>query len=207
VPGSLVATRDLVRAQEVSDKFDAELWRVSQTENDSPQPRMKVGTRKLQVLPDALIQPELRYLSIMSLELRATLSATQGQMTEAKSLFSDAAREEKALGYREPPNYIRPVGETEGAAMMTAGDWAQAKDAYKRAVLERPKSGFALYGIAMCTENSGDGEAAAKEYKEFLAAWKDADPMLVQMEHARKFVTEYKRHSASSPQAGSDRGR
>jgi hypothetical protein len=61
-----VETRDLVRAQELSDKFDAELWRVSQTKNDSPQPRLKGGTRKLQVLPDALLQPELRYLSIMS---------------------------------------------------------------------------------------------------------------------------------------------
>ncbi|HEY3455531.1 MAG TPA: tetratricopeptide repeat protein [Bryobacteraceae bacterium] len=202
-----VETRDLVRAQELSDKFDAELWRVSQAKNNSPQPRMKGGTRKLQVLPDALLQPELRYLSIMSLELRATLSATQGKMTEAKSLFSDAAREEKALGYHEPPNYIRPVGETAGAAMMTAGDWAQAKDAYERALLERPKSGFALYGIALCAENSGDGEAAAKEYKKFLAAWKDANPTLVQVEHARKFVTEYERRRASSPQAGSDRGR
>lgn len=31
-----------------------------------------------------------------------------------------AAKDEKALGYREPPIYIRPVGETEGAAMLSA---------------------------------------------------------------------------------------
>jgi tetratricopeptide (TPR) repeat protein len=186
-----VETRDLVRAQELSDKFDAELWRASQSKNDSPpQQQAKGGTRKLQLLPDARLQPELSYLSIMSLELQATLAGAQGKTAESKSLFNDAAGKEKALGYHEPPNYIRPVGETEGAAMMAARDWATAKEAYEQALQERPRSGFALYGIALCTENSGDRGAATKGYKEFLAAWKDADPGLAQVEHAKRFVSE-----------------
>jgi tetratricopeptide (TPR) repeat protein len=126
----------------------------------------------------------------MSLELRASLLAAEGKMTEAKSLFRDAVREEKALGYHEPPSYIRPVGETEGAAMLAAGEWGKAKDAYARALRERPRSGFALYGMALCEEKSGDRESAVREYREFLAAWKDADPMLDRLEHARRFVAD-----------------
>jgi hypothetical protein len=143
---------------------------------------------KLQVMPDALLQPLLNSLSIMSLELRASLITAQGNRAGAKKLFLSAAQQEKALGYREPPTYIRPVGETEAVAMIAVHDWKAAKDAYKEALLERPRSGFALYGIAISSENAGDAGAATKGYSDFLAAWKDADHALPQMTHARAYL-------------------
>ncbi len=42
-------------------------------------------------------------------------------------------------------------------------------------MIERPRSGFALYGIAMSSERAGDVRAAVSQYGDFLAAWKDAD--------------------------------
>ena len=57
----------------------------------------------------------------MSLELRAGLLMAKKLNEDAKKLYAQAAREEKALGYREPPAYIRPVGETEAAAFLAAG--------------------------------------------------------------------------------------
>ncbi len=113
----------------------------------------------------------------------------------AKKIFAQAAQEEKALGYREPPNYIRPVGETEGAALMAVGDWADAKAAYNRALIERPRSGFALYGIARTSELAGDAKSATAEYAEFLTAWKNADPVLTQVTHAQTYIAT---HSAGS---------
>ena len=89
-------------------------------------------------MPDALLDPLLKTLSIMSLELRGSLLAAQGKTDDAKAFFASAAREEKALGYREPPNYIRPVGETEGAAMLAARKWADAKAAFERALVGAP---------------------------------------------------------------------
>ena len=136
-------------------------------------------------------EPLVKNLSVMSLELRAALLVAKKQTDEAKKVFDQAAREEKALGYHEPPNYIRPVGETEGAIMMAASDWADAKAAYNQALIERPHSGFPLYGIAACSERAGDTKAAAKEYAGFLAAWKDADPALPQIAHARAYLAEH----------------
>jgi tetratricopeptide (TPR) repeat protein len=124
----------------------------------------------------------------MSLELRASLLAAQGKTEDAKALFASAAREEKALGYREPPNYIRPVGESEGAAMLAVRKPADAKAAFERALVERPHSGFALYGIGLANEQSGDREAAIKAYTEFLTAWNEADSGLSQLVHARAYV-------------------
>ncbi len=185
-----IDSHNLSKAEEVSTKFDAGLWRKSQQLKDSQGPKesANVNARKLQVRPDALLQPLLKSLSVMSLELRASLLTAQGKTTESKKLFANAAQEEKALGYREPPAYIRPVREAEAAALMAAGDWTAARKAYEQALDERPRSGFALYGIALCDEKSGDSAAAAKEYADFLAAWKHADPDLGRVRHARTYV-------------------
>jgi tetratricopeptide (TPR) repeat protein len=193
-----VSRGNLQEAGRQSERLDAELWRMSQHQKDSaPMPGMAApkpaadGPPKLAVMPDALLDPLLRTLSIMSLELRSTLSAAQGKTEDAKDLFAAAAREEKALGYREPPNYIRPVGETEGAAMLASRRWADAKAAFERALVERPHSGFALYGIALASERSGEREAAIKNYVDFLAAWKEADPALPQIAYARAYVAAH----------------
>jgi tetratricopeptide (TPR) repeat protein len=133
----------------------------------------------------------LRSLSVMALELRGSLLAAQGKTGEAKAVFDDAARKEKALGYREPPNYIKPVGETEGAAMLAVQKWADAKAAFERALAERPHSGLALYGIAFAREQMGDREAATKVYTEFLTAWRDADAGLAQIAHAKDYLAAH----------------
>jgi tetratricopeptide (TPR) repeat protein len=193
-----IDNHDLAAAEQSSNRFDAELWRISERMKASPPMRNMPAAAsssdkppKLEVMPDAQLPPLLGSLSVMSLELQASLFTAQSKTDEAKTLFRKAAEQEKALGYREPPNYIRPVGETEGAAMLAVGDWADGKTAYQAALLERPRSGFALYGIAMASEKSGDTGAAAKRYADFLAAWKDADPDLPQLTHARSYLAEH----------------
>jgi hypothetical protein len=37
--------------------------------------------------------------------------------------------------------------------MIAAGRWADAKDAYERALPERPRAGIVRYAIALCDEN------------------------------------------------------
>jgi tetratricopeptide (TPR) repeat protein len=193
-----VAAHNLPEAGQLSTRFDAELWRISQQHKDSsPMPGMKPpqpppGPPKLAVMPDALLDPLLKTLSIMSLEVRGSLLSAQGKTEDAKALFASAAREQKELGYREPPNYIRPVGEAEGAAMLAARKWPDAKAAFERALADRPHSGFALYGIALASEQSGDREAAVKTYADFLTAWKEADSGLPQIAHARAYMSAHR---------------
>jgi tetratricopeptide (TPR) repeat protein len=190
---------DLTKAEESSVRLDGEMWRISQQLKDAKGAEAKeiktedVGPPKLQLMPDALPEPLVSNLSVMSLELRAALMMAKKKNEDAKKLFAQAAREEKALGYREPPLYIRPVGETEAAALMAVADWTDAKAAYERALVERPRSGFPLYGMAMSSEQAGDVKAARAEYSNFVEAWKDADPDLPQLAHARAFLAEHAR--------------
>ena len=43
--------------------------------------------------------------------------------------------------------------------MLRARRWRDAKAAFEKALLERPHSGFALYGIAAANEQLGDRQA------------------------------------------------
>lgn len=187
---------ELAKAEESSTRLDAELWRISQRLKDAESTKGKEKDKsddaapKLQVMPDAWAKPLVSNLSIMSMELRASVLVVKKQIEEAKKLFAQAAKEEKELGYREPPVYIRPVGETEAAALMAAEAWTDAREAYKRALQERPRSGFPLYGIALCSERAGDMKTAKAEYAEFVGAWKDADPELPQLAHALAYLAE-----------------
>jgi len=195
-----VQTSDLAAAQTASLKLDAELWHMSQRVKDAPKKKKETPTLPVMsaVMPDAQAGPLLSSLSIMSLELRAAILAEQKRLPEAEALFAQAAQEEKTLGYREPPTYIRPVGEAEGAALMRAGDYSDAHKAYAAALVERPRSGFPLFGMARSSEAAGDEATAAKEYAEFANAWKEGNQDLPQMAHAREFLSVQKARSSAT---------
>ena len=171
--------------------LDANLWRLSQEVKDQQAMEKKADTGKQDMSPDPLPDPLIKTLSIMSLELRASMLAGQENVPEAEKLFARARREEKDLGYHEPPLFIRPAAETEAAAMMTAGKWSEAKAASQAALVERPNSGFALYGIAQATEKMGDAGATTVAYQQFLSAWKTADPGLPQVQHAQQWLSQH----------------
>jgi tetratricopeptide (TPR) repeat protein len=175
--------------------LDANLWRMTQQVKAEEAEQGKKGPMS----PDPMPKPLLDMLSIMSLELRGSLLASQKNVAEAQKLFAMAQRQEKDLGYHEPPFYIRPVAESEAAAMMTAGLWPEAKAASLRAEKERPRSGFALYGVAQAMEKAGDAGGASNAYREFLSAWKGADTGLPQVQHAQEWLAGH----GSIAQAGS----
>ena len=179
-------------AERHSVLLDSNLWRMSQQIQDQEARDKKAPppTGNQSFSPDPLPQPLLKMLSIMSLELRASMLATQDNVPEAKKLFAAAQREEKELGYHEPPFYIRPAAESEAAAMLTAGKWADAEAAFHRALVERPNSGFALYGLAQVKEKGGDPGATTASYRQFLSAWKTADPGLPEVQHAQQWMSQ-----------------
>jgi tetratricopeptide (TPR) repeat protein len=195
-------TGDLAVAQAASERMDARLWRVEQRqkqetaakaiEDKDKKEKQEAKTAeppKVPVRPDALSAPLLKCLSIQSLELRAGILAGQGKLDDAKKMYADAVLEEKKLGYHEPPMYIRPVGETEAAALVKAKDYAGAMAAYELALKERPRSGFGLFGIARVKELSGDAAGARAGYQSFLKAWPAADAELPEVTHAHKILS------------------
>jgi tetratricopeptide (TPR) repeat protein len=193
---------DAVAAKAASERFDAGLWRVQQDQADAEQPTKLDAAKKdappmIPVNPDAESGPLVCALSVASLELRAGVLVAQGKLEPAKKLYAQAATEEKKLGYHEPPFYIRPVAETEAGALLKAKDYAGAKTAYEAALVERPASGFELYGIARTKELSGDAAGARVGYQAFLKAWPTADAGLPEVAHAREALNSPTRQSGN----------
>ena len=185
-----VESGNSAQAQASSTELDAALWRISQKPHDKSAKAKEAESMPVHAvaMPDAVLPPVVASLSIMSMELRGAILAGEHRLPEAEGLFTQARTAEKELGYREPPTFIRPVSETEGASLLQAKDYAAAHKAFQAAVVERPRSGFGLYGMAQSSELAGDSAAAQAEYSTFVSAWKDADPALPQVSHARAYL-------------------
>ncbi|HEY2823039.1 MAG TPA: hypothetical protein VGJ06_18485 [Candidatus Acidoferrum sp.] len=184
-------SHNTAQAEDASRRFDAQLAIATKRmkEEDSTKKKKKSDdAKKIMIMPDASTKPLVSNLSIMSLELRAGILVEKKQMEEAKKLYAQAAKEEKDLGYHEPPAYIRPVGETEAAALLSVSDYAAAKTAYQQALTERPNSGYPLYGLALTEEKSGNTQAASAAYTTFLKSWPNADSTLPQLTHAHTYL-------------------
>jgi tetratricopeptide (TPR) repeat protein len=185
---------DAVAAEEHSTSLDAGLKQMQ--EMQTALAKLGTGSKKADnasaptepVSPDALPDPIMKSLNIASMELQAGVLVAHRKLRPAKKLYANAAKQEKKLGYHEPPFYIRPVAETEAAALLKAKDYKDAETAYEAALVERPNSGFGLYGLALVKESSGNAAGAREAYAAFLKAWPKADANLPEVTHAQRVV-------------------
>jgi len=165
-----LSRKDFDAAAHQSDALDAISWRLHAE-----------GPQDDDNKPDQV----LRLLETASLDLRGNLLSAQGKHDQAIDILQKAVDKEKDVGYGEPPQYGRPELESLAQAYIRAGKWDQARKAFQDEMLIRPASGHALYGVAQSYELQGDKKSAARAYAEFLNAWKNADPDLPMMEHAK----------------------
>jgi len=170
-----IDNKDFVAAARESDALDAMQWRLKNghldlEENGSP-------------------DPVLNLLASYSLDLRGNLACAGGQFEEGMNLLEESAvNAQTRIRYTEPPTYGRPEQESIGYAYLRAKQFNKAREAFGKELRERPKSGHALYGIALSYEQSQDSNAAKKAYADFLASWSNADPDLPMMQHARSWL-------------------
>jgi tetratricopeptide (TPR) repeat protein len=196
---------DVVAAQEHATSMDASLKQMQEMQKglkvqaaakkSTPEKKDDAMAPTMPVMPDAQSDPLMKCLNIAAMELQAGVLLAQKKTGQAKKLYANAEKQEKKLGYHEPPFYIRPVAESEAAAMLKAGRYQEARMAYGAALAERPNSGFELYGLARVKESSGDAAGAREAYAAFLKAWPKADTNLPEIAHAQQVVGAQERAS------------
>ena len=80
--------------------------------------------------------------------------------------------------YDEPPAWHYPVRESLGAALLQAGQAAEAEAVFREGVRRSPRNGRMLFGLMEALQAQGKTEQAEWVRKEYEAAWVKSDVKL-----------------------------
>jgi hypothetical protein len=114
-------------------------------------------------------------LAIAQAVLDAKLALARGDRPRALKLLRQAVTQENALNYGEPPDWMLPVRETLGAALLLGGDAAAAEKVFRDGLVQYPRSGRCLFGLRESLTAQKNDYAARLVGLEFQAAWQNAD--------------------------------
>ncbi|WP_017667453.1 hypothetical protein [Sandarakinorhabdus sp. AAP62] len=112
---------------------------------------------------------------------RGRWAMAKGLHVVAAAHFRAAAAIEATVPYMEPSYWHYPVNQSLGAARLLAGDAAGASEAFRAALAQTPRNGWALFGLARSEAAAGHKAEAAAAEQAFRRAWV-GDPAWLQLE-------------------------
>ena len=101
-----------------------------------------------------------------------------GKQEEGISELREAARQEDAVRYDEPPDWIQPVRHALGATLLQSGRSAEAEEVYRADLKKLPGNGWSLFGLARSLRLEGKDAEAAEIETRFQKIWENADVKL-----------------------------
>jgi tetratricopeptide (TPR) repeat protein len=113
--------------------------------------------------------------TIASHIVAARLAATPA---EAVGYWRTAVAVQDGLTYDEPPGWYYPIRESLGAALIRAGNPAEAEKVFREGVRRSPRNGRMLFGLLESLRAQKKTEDAESVKREFDAAWSKADVAL-----------------------------
>lgn len=119
--------------------------------------------------------PASQMLAIAEHTLEGELGAATEDAALMRSGFEEAVRRNAELPYTEPPYWFAPPRQAYAAALLRAGEAAEAEAQFRTDLEELPKNGWSLFGLAQALEAQGkqaDADEARVAYEE---AWSRAD--------------------------------
>lgn len=123
--------------------------------------------------------PEL--LGLAESVARGRFAMSAGRYGEAVARFQAAATIEEKIPYMEPPLWYYPVQQSLGAALYKAGRYAEARQAFTKALVRSPNNGWVLYGLAATNRATGFKNEAAAADAALRKVWA-GDPRWLRME-------------------------
>ena len=140
--------------------FDAELSAIAQ---------LKASNAFEGMIEQGVPAPDL--LTLAEVVARGKHATSQRRYTEAVAHFREAAAIEARIPYQEPTYWYYPVRQSLGAALFLAGDYSEASQAFRAALVQTPNNGWILYGLARSEAAQGHQLEAAAAKRAFSKAW------------------------------------
>jgi tetratricopeptide (TPR) repeat protein len=107
--------------------------------------------------------------------LDARIAEARGDSAGAIASWRKAVEDQDALAYDEPPGWYYPTRESLGAALLRAGQAAEAEAVFRADLDQHPRNGRSLYGLSKSLEAQKKTAAASFARAQFETAWRDAD--------------------------------
>lgn len=133
------------------------------------------------------VNPALLLLEVARHDLAARIADARGQSSVAA--WRRAVAAEDKVGYGEPPDWLFPTREGLAAALMRAGNTAEAEKVYRADLEKYRKNPRSLFGLWKALERQRKTAEAAKVKAEFDAAWAGADVTLTDADLTGKKAT------------------
>jgi tetratricopeptide (TPR) repeat protein len=122
--------------------------------------------------------PAANLFAIAESMLEGEMLIKEAKMKEGLAALRVAVTKEDQLKYDEPPDWIQPVRHALGAALLRAGEAAEAESVYRADLRRWPDNGWSLYGLARSLEVQGKSREASEMRERFEKAWQRADVKL-----------------------------
>jgi len=114
-------------------------------------------------------------LAVAADVLDARIAEAKGDPAAAIASWRKAVEAQDRLAYDEPPAWYYPTRESLGAALLRAGQAADAEAIFRADLEQHPRNGRSLYGLSKSLEAQKKDVDAAFTRAQFETAWKDAD--------------------------------
>jgi tetratricopeptide (TPR) repeat protein len=117
-------------------------------------------------------------LSIAVHALSGEIATRGGDLKAGTVHFREAAKLEDAGLYFEPPKWYYPIRHSLGAALLKAGQHAEAEKVYREDLRRFPENGWSLFGLAQALRAQGKNAEADATESRFRDAWANTDVTL-----------------------------
>lgn len=117
-------------------------------------------------------------LAIAAKVLSGHIALAERNYERAIGQLREAARLEDALVYGEPPEWTVPVRQELGVALLAAGRYAEAEQAFREDLKRFPENGWSLHGLAQSLRAQNRRADAQAVTERFEKIWASADVRL-----------------------------
>ena len=116
-------------------------------------------------------EPARTVLTIAQHALTGDIARARGDLPAAIAAMRTAAALEDGLTYMEPPYWHMPVRHMLGAALLEAGQAAEAERVYREDLKRFPENGWSLNGLAKALSAQGRRAEAAEVERRLAVSW------------------------------------
>jgi tetratricopeptide (TPR) repeat protein len=117
-------------------------------------------------------------MQIATHALMADIAYRRGEFGEAVQHYQVATGLQDGLRYTEPAYWNKPVRHDLGAALLAAGQPADAERVYREDLQKFPDNGWSLSGLALSLDAQGKAAEATEVRAQMEKAWSDANVTL-----------------------------